>query len=102
MADQALTVTIRDAYVDRVRAAVDFFAGTEIKIADKDVKYRFTFSYLPKQGGETYRQYYERFLRETTKAFVRCYELGVDRNRAISAVEAVPPPSQNVPDDIVV
>lgn len=101
MADQQLTITIKDAYANRVKNAIEFFAEHEIRIVNTDVKFRFKYSFLSKQGGENNRQFYERFLKETLRAFVRCYELGSDRDREIAAVNAVPPPSQNVPDEIV-
>lgn len=101
MADQALNLTLKDAYVDRVKAALNFFAGHEMSVVDKDVKYRFKYTYLPKQDGENNKQFYERFLKEALRAFVRCYELGADRGRAISQVDAVAPPCQSVPDGIV-
>ena len=39
--------------------------------------------------------------KEILKAFVKCYELGVDRDRYEGDMNSVVKPSQDVPDEIV-
>lgn len=101
MADVTLTVTIPDAYVQRVIDAVTGYAGDELTLRAERSGPEQRYSYLAKQAGETAVEYGSRFLKEYIRAFVKLYELDMDMSRYNSDVQGVAQPSVNVPDGIV-
>ena len=102
MADIELTITAKSDHVQRIMDAFNGYADTPLKItADKNNMFQiFNWDYDEK-GSDTNKQFAERIIKEFLRAFVRCYELGLDTERYNTDVSNVTPPSQTVPDEIV-
>lgn len=105
MADVVLQVTIKDAHTMRVLTAITEQAGKSVRMQIQDNDYfswgEDPWSYNPKATGETNKQFAERMLRRFLIAFVKHYEYNLDVVRQRSEINAIDPPSENVPDGIV-
>ena len=100
MADVNVTITIPEMYISRIISAFTGYANISLDLSTESG--RWGFSYLPKQTGETNMDFGERVIKNLILALVRCYELDQDYIRYRNAVGAVTPPSQSVPDGIVI
>lgn len=104
MADVQLTITIRDASVTRVVAMLDGYAGKNISYGvsenNNPMMECFDFS-LPTKNGLTNKLLGEKVLRCLLLNLVKCFELQKDRFRYTTEEKAIPLPTQNVPDDII-
>ena len=110
MADVNLTITIPDAQVTRV-------FDTFTKLADRNIILRTSLSPIEPGGrepegswvlkfssklvSETNKQFGIRAILETIRALVKLKEYTEDTQRYHNDVSVVIPPSQNVPDNIV-
>ena len=102
MPDISLTVTIPDAHVSRVVDAVTANADRTIKV---EVQYGCspsrTFSYEPKQVGETNQQFGQRVVAGFIRALVRCHEFAADHQRFVAEQATITQPTESVPDEVV-
>lgn len=104
MADVTLQITIPDANITRVLAALTTLAGKRLMVeADSpDWRGRISYSYAIKGVIETNRDFATRAIKEGIKALVRMVDLAEDEERYRVAVAIIPSPVQDVPDNIVV
>lgn len=98
MADVDLTVTIPDAWVDRVLTAISNFAGNKIEIRIDGVSLEF--SYAQKGAGESNIEFGKRWLRNLGLYFVKVSELKTDVIRYNNEAAAISEPNQSVPSNI--
>lgn len=103
MADVQLTLTVPDAYVTRVLAAMNHADGrlVEVSVGDAAIGDNYGFTTAIEKGGMGNAEYAKYFIMQLIKTYVRAYEFGVDRVRFESEQAAVTPATQNVPDEIV-
>lgn len=104
MADVLLQITIPEIHTARVLAAINTLAGKYLMFEtdSPDWRGRISYSYSAKGAGETNRDFATRAIRETIKAMVRMVDLAEDEERYRAAIATVPPPVQDVPDDIII
>ena len=95
-----LTVTIPTEYASRVLGAFNAQADEELTIT-WDGKPSQRWSYKAKKAGENNVEFGNRVLRSFVRAWVKSYEFGLDADRYNADIEAITPPAENVPDDIV-
>jgi hypothetical protein len=74
MADVNLTITIPDEHVSRVEDAFNGLAGEDITLDSISLNSRKEFNISPKEGGETDKQFAERFIRQSMWRFVKLWE----------------------------
>lgn len=98
-----VTVTIPDAHQSRIVEAFNTLAGhtVELAVSDPDFDGRFGFVFPVQKSQETMKDYGARVLRDMVKAIVQMKEYIEDYKRYSGAVAAIPPPAEDVPDDIV-
>lgn len=106
-ADVTLSILVPDAYVDRLLAAINKIADKEITMLvkgnDPNGQYAatWTFTIEGKQGGETDKQWGQRYAREMLKASMRLYEYRDSEITREAAIAALPAADVNVPDDAI-
>ncbi|RQW04064.1 hypothetical protein EH223_08465 [candidate division KSB1 bacterium] len=102
MADVALSITVPDANVARVVAALNAGADKpfilEIQTAGGGGR---TAQYPAKDAGETTAQFAARVLRWLIKNFIYAIEINSDIDRYTQQTGAIVAPAANVPEDIV-
>lgn len=99
MATIQLVITFDSSNTNRIKTAFDnattktnrIIVGNTIMNMD-----------IAAQGGsETDKQYGQRVLRELGKYYMKASEKDTDKERHAGEVEALDPPDQNVPEDIL-
>ena len=103
MADVILTITIPDAMVTRTLDAFNTITDTHMTIEARrdDFDGRWDFHILPKDTGETNKQFGQRVLRELGKAVINMVDKAEDETRYRTEVAAVVPPVSDVPEDVL-
>jgi len=98
-----ITITIPTQHTQRVLNALTELSGKNIKlmIHGENFDGNWSYSYSPKDVGETNKQFAVRATKENIKAMVRLYDYVEDRERYSAEVAAINPPAQDVPDEIV-
>lgn len=100
MADIQLTITAKSDYVDMIMTAFNNGAGKVNEHRVEGHKRPFPWTYTPK-GVDTNKQFAQRILAEFIRAFVREAKENIDADRYTAEIQALTPPTQNVPDEIV-
>lgn len=103
MPDVTLQITIPEEYQTRVINAFTLMAGARLELmADKsDIRAHYSFVIEPQGEGENLLAFGTRFVRELGKAVVDMVDLSQDEQRYRDAINAVPTPSSDVPNDIL-
>ena len=107
MADVDLTITIPDAHTVRVLDAFTKAAGARIELMahkhteNNEFNANWSYSYDEQQPGETAKQFAVRVILEQIKALVKLVDYAEDQDRYRTAVAAITPATQDVPDNIV-
>ena len=107
MADVTLNIVIPDAHTTRVLAAFTKTAGARIELMahkhteNNDFNANWSYSYDEQQLGETDKQFAVRVILEQIKALVKLVDYAEDQDRYRTAVSAITPATQDVPDNIV-
>ena len=102
-----LTITIPDAHTTRVLDAFTKAAGARIELMahkhteNNDFNANWSYSYDEQGGAETAKQFAIRVITEQIKALVKLVDYAEDQDRYRTAVSAIPPAEQDVPDEIV-
>ena len=99
-----ITLTVPDANVTKVLDAFNGLAGKEILFTILDTalqeeQWRYTF--LPKQPVENNQDFAVRVIKETIVALIRLQSYAGDKARFEAAIDAIPPATQDVPDNII-
>lgn len=112
MADVILQIRIPDAYVTKALDAFNKITNTHIGIEargsspnpveDFDGKWDFPKPIAPKNIDETNKQFGERVLRELGKAVINMVILAEKNKNYRETVAAIPLPTSNIPDDILI
>ena len=101
MADIILEIKIPSIHAAR---ALDYLNKANekcIAINIMELGSRWEFSYQPKQETENNKQYAERVISSLTRALMRTVDYSEDNDRYGAEINAITPPNQDVPDDIV-
>ena len=112
MADVAIILTFKDAYVSRILASLTLGADTDMTLAargSQDMPDGSDFSGSAQRriavqdiaGGETDKAFGKRYLMELLRLHVMMTESGTDQDRYDSDIAAVDPVTVDVPDGIV-
>lgn len=103
MADINLTITIPEEYQETVADAFALASGKPMELSCHGTNYdsSWQFNIAPKDGSETMKEFGERFLKELGKAVIRLVDLKEDYDRYTSEINAIDPPEQDVPEDIL-
>ena len=103
MADVDLTVTIPDAYVIKVLNALQATADRDLMLGafNSDSPIEWGFKISGQQGGETSKDFGERYIKEFLLAVIRMVEFAQDKNRYDAEIQAVTPPTQDVGDGTI-
>lgn len=104
MADVVLQLTIPDANVERILTALNKLAGKPLSIEATDSDWWrgiWQYSFEPKTVDETNKDFAVRVIKENIKAMVRMVEYAQDVERYKTIVATVSPPTQTVPDNII-
>ena len=107
MADVELTITIPDAHTVRVLDAFTKAAGARIElmahksVGDTNFNAYWSFEIAPQGESENAKQFAVRVILEQIKALVKLVDYAEDRDRYRTAVAAITPANQDVPEDIV-
>ena len=98
-----IPLSIPDQYVNRVLTALTELSDKNIELmaTGEDFDGHWSYSYAPKQTGETNKDFAARVIKENIRALVRLYDYAKDRERHNAEVAAISQPVQNVPDDII-
>ena len=104
MADIILELTVPEAYTTRVLEALEWAAGKQlnIDIHGENTHGNWSYSYPVRQVGENARDFAARAIRQNILAMVRMADHAQDSERYRAEVSAITPPSQDVPDDIII
>ena len=107
MADVTLNIVIPDAHTTRVLDAFTKAADARIDMSahksteTKEFNANWNYSYAEQGDTETAKQFAVRVIIEQIKALVRMVDYAEDQDRYRTAVAAIPPAVQDVPEDIV-
>jgi len=107
MADITLEITIPDAHTARVLDAFTKAAGARIDMSahksteTKEFNANWNYSYAEQGDTETAKQFAVRVIIEQIKALVRMVDYAEDQDRYRTAVSAITPATQDVPDNII-
>jgi len=98
-----ITITIPDQHAQCVLKALTKLSGKKIELAvySEDFDGRWSYSYLPKNTGETNKQFVTRAIKENIKALVRLFDYIEDCKRYKTEIAAINSPVQDVPDEMV-
>lgn len=98
-----ITISIPDKYVNRVLTVFTELSGKNIELMlhSDDLDGNWNYSLIPKDIGETNKQFATRVIKETVRALVKLYDYAKDRERYRIEIGTIQQPSQDVPDEIV-
>ena len=101
MADAELKIIVPEQYIPLVLESVEFFASKELEISCIEDMSIFKFEY-PQKGSASNKSWGEKVLLSMLRALVRMYKLNESNIENKTAIKAIPQPTQNVPDDVVI
>ena len=107
MPDQFITLRIPEEHLTLAGNALHGLADARIDInahkstPEEEFNGNWNFSYLPKQEGESQKEFAQRFVKTIFKAFVKLYDYAEDQDRYRTDVSGITPASEDVPEDVI-
>ena len=96
-----LIINVPDASQSRVVESFDGMANRSIQLNFNGLKFEFIYTERDTSGGETYKQFAQRVLKELGKLLMNIYETEKDfRERYLPEREAVELPNIVIPDEV--
>jgi len=98
-----IKISVPDQHVSLVLDAMGALADKRLDLVANGPNFQamWSYSYEPKQPGETNKQFAVRVVRENLKALVRLYSLDQDRIRYDAELATITKPVHSVPDEVV-
>jgi hypothetical protein len=104
MADVVLQITIPEAYVAKVLAALTALAGKNLSIESANPDWWrgiWQYSFEPKADTETNKDFAVRAVKETVKALVKMVDRAEREQQFKASQAAIVLPPTTVPDDVI-
>lgn len=99
MADVNVTITVPDAWVNRVLTALNGQANKDIGLDFENAHKNYT--YEAKTGEENNIQFAKRVFTEHLKQQIKIYELSLSYDEYRTAINNITDPFEDVPEDIL-
>jgi len=105
----SITISVPDAYVPQILAAMNELAGTHMTLEargsnpDPSLEFdgRWDFRIAPKGDSETNGEFAKRFTTELLRASVRLVKLHEENQRYRDEISKIVPPNVQVPDEVI-